>query len=460
MALQVILSVDVEPMFHDIPSPPAVPPAPPLRAANLQFRPLSYSDMKKARLDSDTDSGRGGSMLLITEHLPGLSLSDDEFSKEFSSVASSRRGSSLPGDIPLAPPPPPLPRGISLTPQPLRFPQRNRSSLTLPRGMCPAYSSGTIDSLYSDWDDDEPIQDFAHHIDIDFSHVDTCIVCYDTVYGTSSERPCCKKSVCSACISAIIHTNIEEGLVFIQCPNPECKNGVIRREEVLQYTSGKTRDLYEKKILEAENDETKKACPNCSHITEHTLPPRRRKIREEDIKITCVRCSHNWCFRCHAPWHGNLTCKQFRKGDRQFSRWTKGHSNTGIANCQKCPLCRVYIQRSTGCDHMTCNRCDTEFCYKCGDRFLEFPGLGDHYTKTSILGCKLNYSKGNPTKRVAIRGGYLGAKVAMLAGYPALFVAGAAIVVVVGAVALPIYGGYRLYKYRKNTRKYRARRHH
>ena len=439
-------------MFHGIPDPPAVPPAPPL-PANFQFRPL-YSDMKAAGIDSDNDSGRGGSMLFITEHLLGLNLSDDEFSEEFSSAASSRRGSSSLGDIPLAPPPPPLPQGVRLpTPIPPHFPQRNRSSLTLPRRLRPAYSFDSINSF--GWEDDEPIQNIP---DIDFSHVDTCIVCYDTVYGRSSERPCCKMPVCPACISAIIHTNIEEGLIFIQCPNPECKKGVIKREEVLQYTSGKTRDLYEKMRLEAENDETKRACPNCSHITEHTLPSRRRKFQEEDVKITCARCDHEWCFRCHAPWHSNLTCKQFRKGDRQFSKWTKGQSNNGIANCQKCPLCQVYIQRSTGCDHMTCNRCDTEFCYKCGDRFLEFPGLGDHYTQTGILGCKYNYSKGNPTKRVAVRGGYFGAKVAMLAGYPALFVAGVAVVIVVGAVALPIYGGYKLYKYRKNTRQYRARR--
>ena len=457
MALQIILAVDVEPAFHGIPSPPSVPPAPPL-PANLKFRPM-YADMRsKASLDSDNDSGRGGSSLFVTEDLPGLSLSDDEFGDEFSSTASSdsRRGSaSTMGSIPLAPPPPPLPKGISLSP-PLPhspFPQRNRTSMTLPRRLRPAYSLESVDSFV--WEDD----DSMHHIpDIDFNHVDTCIVCYDTVYGRSSERTCCKKSVCSSCISTIIHTNIEEGLIFIQCPNPECQRGAITREEVLKHTHGRTRELYERMRLEAENDETKRACPNCSHITEHTLPPRRRKFREEDVKISCVKCSHDWCFRCHAPWHEALTCKQFQKGDRQFFKWTKEHSNAGIANCQKCPLCRVYIQRSTGCDHMTCNRCDTEFCYKCGDRFLEFPGLGDHYTKTSVLGCKYNYSKDNPTKRVAIRGGYLGAKVAMLAGYPVLFVAGAAVVLVVGAVALPIYGGYKYYKYKKNTRKYRPRR--
>ena len=82
MSLQVILSVDVEPMFQAIPDPPSIPPAPPL-PANLQFRPF-YSDLKhKAAADlqlhgdSDKDSGHGGSMLFI---LPGLELSDDEFS--------------------------------------------------------------------------------------------------------------------------------------------------------------------------------------------------------------------------------------------------------------------------------------------------------------------------------------------------------------------------------------------
>ena len=63
-------------------------------------------------------------------------------------------------------------------------------------------------------------------------------------------------------------------------------------------------------------------------------------------------------------------------------------------------------------------------------------------------------------KRRAVRGGYLGAKAAMLTGYPFLLVAGAVVVVAVGAVALPVYGGYKFYKYRKNTRKLRRRRRH
>ena len=111
---------------------------------------------------------------------------------------------------------------------------------------------------------------------------------------------------------------------------------------------------------------------------------------------------------------------------------------------------------------MTFNRCDTHFCYECGGRFIFIPGLGGHNDHLSIFGCKQNYKKHNPVQRKAVRGGYLGAKLAMLTGYPVLFAGGAAIVVAAGIVILPIYGGYRLYKliFKKNTRRRRQRRRH
>mmetsp|Transcript_5929 Transcript_5929/g.16099 ORF Transcript_5929/g.16099 Transcript_5929/m.16099 type:complete len:175 (-) Transcript_5929:518-1042(-) len=37
-------------------------------------------------------------------------------------------------------------------------------------------------------------------------------------------------------------------------------------------------------------------------------------------------------------------------------------------NATKCPDCKVPIQRSEGCDHMTCNQCSCYFCYRCGVR--------------------------------------------------------------------------------------------
>lgn len=434
MALEILSSVDIHDLCMESNSALTVPLPPPLPK-------LPHSTAKLGAGDANSlDSGHGNEFMLFGQDaFPGLYLSDSEFSEEFSdiSAASSRRGS-----IPNAPPPPQIPsylrdsataRRLALT---STFPSRQ------------SYYSEELGSGRSYDDSDE---DLVKHI---------CIVCYDEQVFFNGGRKCCNAHVCQVCMVTIAQTSIKEGKVFIQCPNPECKKGALGREEILSLVDSKTRETFIRLRLEAEGDVTQKACPNCSLITKHTLPKRYRKYREENVRITCTQCQHVWCFSCHAPWHKDLTCKQHKKGSIKFEQWSKARS-AGIANCQKCPLCQVYIQRTSGCDHMTCNRCDSHFCYKCGGSFLEFPGLGDHYRKTSILGCKRNYKADKPAKRLAIRGSYFGAKMAALTGYPVLFLAGAVVVVAVGAVALPVYGGYRYYKYRKNLkRRYGRRRRH
>ena len=280
-----------------------------------------------------------------------------------------------------------------------------------------------------------------------------CFVCYAELNREGQKRVCCSELVCAACMKEIIRMNIEvEGRTFITCPNPEC-DGLITRNEVLKFADGPTKDKYERLRLKETGSKNRKTCPNCCEITDHKLPQRFCGYKEKDLLITCTKCSHDWCFYCHAPWHKGLSCREFRNGDKEFIKWTKSRTNSA-ANCQKCPFCRVYIQKSSGCNQMTCNRCNTNFCYKCGGLYnLDIPGIGGHHGRTGILGCKYIYKENEPMKRMAVRGGYFGSKLAMLTGYPILFLAGLGVVVIVGAVALPIYGGYRYYKYRKNIRR-------
>ena len=37
---------------------------------------------------------------------------------------------------------------------------------------------------------------------------------------------------------------------------------------------------------------------------------------------------------------------------------------------KQCNVCRFWVEKSLGCDHMTC-RCGNEFCYKCGGPYKE-----------------------------------------------------------------------------------------
>ena len=93
-------------------------------------------------------------------------------------------------------------------------------------------------------------------------------------------------------------------------------------------------------------------------------------------KVQCIECQLIWCFQCHAPWHDGITCNEFRKGDRMLKYWAK-EVHFGQQNAQLCPKCKIYIQRTKGCDHMVCTYCQTEFCYKCGGKFRRFKFIGN-----------------------------------------------------------------------------------
>ena len=287
-----------------------------------------------------------------------------------------------------------------------------------------------------------------------------CAVCHESDMHRYPKRPCCGALVCKDCMEGTIQTKLQDGLVYIPCPNPECDK-VVDSTEVLSYLQGDLRDRYVRLRVEMKGKGNKKACPNCNYLTRHQLrkKSRFRDYKEDEVKISCVKCKHEWCFYCHAPWHRGIMCAENRKGDHRFHNWTRGFTASGNAHCHKCPTCGVYIQRSSGCNHMLCNRCETEFCYRCGGRFLEIPGIGSHYDELSVLGCKDNFLPDEPCKRKFIRGSYLGVKLTGLTGYPVLFIAGAIVVVLIGAVAIPLYFCYKgcLYHYRNKTRRYHRR---
>lgn len=298
----------------------------------------------------------------------------------------------------------------------------------------------------------------------------SCIVCLESLQTTDEfnwstweydsvnnyiNLPCCERSVCKECMEQLVVMNVNEGHVHISCPHPKCGKA-LSKSTVLTHLE-KHADIkakYTRFCLDQEGDGTKKTCPNCCLITEHHLPKLRR-LTEKELKVQCMACEFEWCFRCQAPWHVGLSCKQFMKGNTHFRKWTHGRSDNGVANCQKCPTCRVYIQRSTGCPHMTCSQCDTEFCYDCGGRFLEVDPIIDHKSdELEIWGCPDIYLPNEPVKRKLVRGGWLGARLTFLAGYPVVLIGAAVLVVAGAAVVLPIYGGYKLYRYHKH--KYRS----
>ena len=79
---------------------------------------------------------------------------------------------------------------------------------------------------------------------------------------------------------------------------------------------------------------------------------------EGATELTCPECGTSICFRCREEWHGDITCEQAM--DKKYEGWAGNRSNMGF-----CPLCRTKMEKTAGCNMMTCLFCGFKFCWIC-----------------------------------------------------------------------------------------------
>uniref|UniRef100_A0A8C0AAY5 E3 ubiquitin-protein ligase RNF217 n=1 Tax=Bos mutus grunniens TaxID=30521 RepID=A0A8C0AAY5_BOSMU len=232
---------------------------------------------------------------------------------------------------------------------------------------------------------------------------------------------------------------VQLGQVEIKCPITECFEFL--EETMVVYNLTHEDSIKYKYFLELGRiDASTKPCPQCKHFTTfkkkgHIPTPSRS---ESKYKIQCPTCQFVWCFKCHSPWHEGVNCKEYKKGDKLLRHWASEIEH-GQRNAQKCPKCKIHIQRTEGCDHMTCSQCNTNFCYRCGERYRQLRFFGDHTSNLSIFGCKYRYLPERPHLRRLVRGSVCAGKLFVAPLILVLGLALGAIAVVIGLFVFPIY---------------------
>eukprot|EP00808_Paulinella_micropora_P026834 g80708.t1 len=132
-------------------------------------------------------------------------------------------------------------------------------------------------------------------------------------------------------------------------------------------------DKYER-FLKLKTNDNFTECPYCNQMQKGT----RRQPR-----VVCERkeCGKTFCF-IHSAAHPNETCAEYkRKNKERFAADRKYLDENSIY----CPnmFCRTPIYKTSGCNHMTCSRCASEFCYLCGGLYMG----GLHFHELNCLGC-------------------------------------------------------------------------
>jgi len=82
----------------------------------------------------------------------------------------------------------------------------------------------------------------------------------------------------------------------------------------------------------------------------------RQQPANQATTITCPSCFAKTCSSCSEN-HGTRTCEEFHDTEEQ-GRWKSA------LGYKRCPSCAVWVEKSGGCNHMTC-KCRAHICWVC-----------------------------------------------------------------------------------------------
>ncbi|KAF8690376.1 hypothetical protein AX14_002967 [Amanita brunnescens Koide BX004] len=186
---------------------------------------------------------------------------------------------------------------------------------------------------------------------------DACPVCFDD--PSSPVLLGCKHAYCTECVSHFLVSASERKQFPLVCTGDNDNCGVPISIPVIQrFLSPQQFD----QLLEA---------AVASYIEKQ--PERFRYCTTADCKQvyrrgrgvhTCPSCFASICTACDKESHEGMTCDEREVLDNPAEQERRNEQWALSAGAKRCPACRVYVQKTEGCNHMECN-CGAHFCWIC-----------------------------------------------------------------------------------------------
>ncbi|KAJ3677199.1 hypothetical protein LUZ60_002923 [Juncus effusus] len=174
----------------------------------------------------------------------------------------------------------------------------------------------------------------------------------------------CDHMFCNTCMSHYVTSKVGENTTKIRCPNVSCESEILDPLACQQIVSSDVFERWNISLCESLLGLKKIYCPfnDCSALL--------LDERDEGDSVTnseCPHCHRMFCVRCKVPWHGDMTCEEFEKlgEDEREKEGLMLRDLAKNSKWQRCPHCRMYVERIDGCKFMKC-RCGYGFCYGCG----------------------------------------------------------------------------------------------
>lgn len=194
----------------------------------------------------------------------------------------------------------------------------------------------------------------------------TCPICFDK--PSPPVRLQCGHTWCRACIAHYFRAATEQKTFPLKCLGNEgrctTKISIGVAKEVL---SGQELQA----IVNAAFLLHIQARPREYHFCPTPDCPQVYRTTQQKATLQCPSCLTSICTRCHAEAHDGFQCAD-QVQDELFNKWMKEH------DVKHCPTCNVPIERTEGCNHMTCTRCQTHICWQCMKTFPGGEGIYGH----------------------------------------------------------------------------------
>ena len=103
----------------------------------------------------------------------------------------------------------------------------------------------------------------------------------------------------------------------------------------------------------------------------------------KDLLAVCEDCGFAFCRRCYASWHGEFVRCTPKRDEEELTAEEQASLEYLRLHTSPCPTCDAPAQKTHGCNHMICYRCQSHFCYLCSawldpgnpyQHFNEMPG--------------------------------------------------------------------------------------
>ncbi|XVF74206.1 hypothetical protein PTKIN_Ptkin13bG0091800 [Pterospermum kingtungense] len=201
------------------------------------------------------------------------------------------------------------------------------------------------------------------------SFCEICVERKETDQMFSTET--CVHSYCFDCISKHVLARVEESIAIITCPGVNCR-AVLELDACRPVLPEVVVHRWEDALCqEFINSSQRFYCPFRDCSAPLLNDDGGELIRESE----CPFCHRLFCAQCYVPWHSGVECEDFQR----LNEDERGREDLMVRELARenkwgrCPRCKYYVERTTGCPHMTC-RCNFQFCYGCGEEWTNTHG--------------------------------------------------------------------------------------